>query len=73
MAAFATALASNGIIDIGGPDKISFAEMARIVLAGTGEDKTVVVDPEATYFGTPVDDNSLVTGDGGRLAATRFG
>jgi uncharacterized protein YbjT (DUF2867 family) len=66
----------NGILNIGGPDKISFAEMARKVLAKQGPegggDKTVVVDPAATYFGTAVDDDSLVTGDDAKLTATKF-
>ena len=30
------------------------------VLARRGESKTVVVDPDATYFGTPLGTNSLV-------------
>ena len=51
----------NGIVNIGGPEKISFAELARRVLAQQGTDKPVVVDPHATYFGTPVDQTSLVT------------
>ena len=29
----------NGIVNIGGPDKISFEQMARDVLARTGDDK----------------------------------
>lgn len=62
----------NGIVNIGGPEKFSFAEMAQAVLDARGDDKTVVVDPGATYFGTPVDDFSLVTGDDGVLAQTRF-
>ncbi|ORA59267.1 SDR family oxidoreductase [Mycobacteroides franklinii] len=62
----------NGIINIGGPEKFSFAEMAQAVLDARGDDKTVVVDPDATYFGTPVDDFSLVTGDDGVLTQTRF-
>ncbi|MET0757229.1 MAG: SDR family oxidoreductase [Mycobacterium sp.] len=53
----------NGIREIGGPDKISFEELARSVLAKHGEDKTVVVDPEARYFGTPLQQRSLVTDD----------
>jgi hypothetical protein len=32
-------------------------------LARRGEDKPVVVDPKAKYFGTAVDDRSLVTPD----------
>ncbi len=62
----------NGIINIGGPEKFSFAEMAQAVLDARGGDKTVVVDPGATYFGTPVDGFSLVTGDDGVLTQTRF-
>jgi uncharacterized protein YbjT (DUF2867 family) len=62
----------DGVINIGGPDKISFADLARAVLARRGADKTVVIDPQATYFGTPLDQNSLVTGDGAVLGAVRF-
>jgi uncharacterized protein YbjT (DUF2867 family) len=50
-----------GIENIGGPQKISFEQMAREVLARQGADKTVVVDPHAAYFGTPLSTNSLVT------------
>jgi uncharacterized protein YbjT (DUF2867 family) len=50
-----------GIENIGGPQKISFEQMARDVLARQGADKTVVVDPHAAYFGTPLSTNSLVT------------
>ena len=51
----------NGVVNIGGPEKISFADLARNVLAKQGADKTVVVDPQATYFGTPLQRDSLVT------------
>ena len=53
----------NTIVNIGGPDKISFERMARDVLARRGDDKTVVVDPEAGYFGTLLAERSLVTPD----------
>jgi uncharacterized protein YbjT (DUF2867 family) len=46
----------DGFEDFGGPEKISFAELARRSTA----DKTVVVDPAATYFGTPLAETSLV-------------
>jgi uncharacterized protein YbjT (DUF2867 family) len=64
LAQVATAAPRNAIENIGGPDKITFAELARAVLAEQGDTKPVIIDPAATYFGTPVDDNSLVTGDG---------
>jgi uncharacterized protein YbjT (DUF2867 family) len=49
-----------GIENIGGPEKISFEQMAREVLARQGDTKTVVVDQKARYFGTPLSTNSLV-------------
>jgi uncharacterized protein YbjT (DUF2867 family) len=51
----------GGIENIGGPEKISFEQMAREVLARQGETKTVIVDPQVGYFGTPLSRNSLVT------------
>ena len=53
----------NSVVNIGGPDKISFERMAREVLARRRDDKTVVVDPEAGYFGTLLTERSLVTPD----------
>lgn len=62
----------DGIVDFGGPEKMSFADMARTVLTSQGADTPVIVDPSATYFGTAVGQDSLVTGDGAALASTTF-
>lgn len=51
----------GGIVNVGGPEKITFEQMARAVLARQGDVKTVVVDPQVGYFGTPLSMNSLVT------------
>ncbi|HYZ66277.1 MAG TPA: NAD(P)H-binding protein [Mycobacterium sp.] len=53
----------GGIVNIGGPQKISFEQLARDVLARRGDDKTIVVDPQARYFGTTLAERSLVTPD----------
>jgi uncharacterized protein YbjT (DUF2867 family) len=53
----------DGVVNIVGPQRISFADLARRVLAEQGVDKPVVVDPQATYFGTPLQRDSLVTAD----------
>jgi hypothetical protein len=60
-------------VNIGGPEKMSFADLARAVVQRQGGGQRVVVDPHATYFGTPVQRTSLVTGDDGILAGIRFG
>lgn len=54
----------NGIANIGGPRRITFDQMARDVLARTGDNaKTVVIDPAARYFGGALGTRSLVTPD----------
>ena len=54
----------NGIVNVGGPEKITFEQLARDTLARKGDvGKTVIVDPEARYFGAKLATNSLVTPD----------
>jgi uncharacterized protein YbjT (DUF2867 family) len=54
----------NGIVNIGGPHRIAFEQMARDALARKGDDtKTVIVDPEARYYGAALGTQSLVTPD----------
>ncbi len=54
----------NGIVNVGGPRKITFEQLARASLARKGDDtKTVIVDPEARYFGGKLATTSLVTPD----------
>jgi uncharacterized protein YbjT (DUF2867 family) len=60
----AVAAPLNGIVNVGGPDKITFEQMARDAMARKGDDtKTFVVDPEARYFGAALGTRSLVTPD----------
>ncbi|MEO3757140.1 SDR family oxidoreductase [Mycobacterium sp. B14F4] len=68
----AVAPARNGHVDVGGPEKMTFADLARAVLRANVGDRPVVVTAGATYFGTAVDDTSLVTGDGAVTAEVRF-
>lgn len=69
VARVATASPANGVHDIAGPAPMSFAAMAETVLAAQGKDTPVVVDPSATYFGTPLQKTSLVPGADAELAA----
>ena len=59
----AVAAPLNNFVNIGGPQKISFEQMARDSLARRGDTKAVVVDPKAKYFGTALEERSLVTPD----------
>lgn len=62
----------NGVVNIGGPEKMTFAELARLALAYGGQNLPIAVDPAAVYFGTKVGDTGLVTGDGATLSSTRL-
>jgi uncharacterized protein YbjT (DUF2867 family) len=62
--------AHNAIVEFGGPEKQSFADVARTVLAHQGRSLEIVDDPDATYFGLPVDDTTLVPTSGTRGITT---
>ena len=60
LADVAVAAPLNATIDIAGPDPIRMDDLVRQFLAAKHDPRTVVTDPAAGYFGTPVDDQSLV-------------
>jgi uncharacterized protein YbjT (DUF2867 family) len=64
---------ANRIVEVAGPEKIPFDELIRSVLANSKDERKVTTDSHARYFGTELDDQSLVPeGDTPRLGATRF-
>ncbi len=62
----------NGLVEIGGPDKLGLDELARRYLAAVNDPREVVVDPHAGYYGVKVSERTLVPDDGARLGETRF-
>lgn len=62
----------NGTIELGGPDRFPLDELGRKFLAARNDKKQVIADVHARYFGSELDDRSLVTGDNARIAVTRF-
>lgn len=51
----------NRIINMGGPETLSFAEMARGILERKNDERAVIVDPNASYFGNPLQGSTLLT------------
>ncbi|MGD9636125.1 MAG: SDR family oxidoreductase [Pirellulales bacterium] len=72
LAAVALAAPLNGIVDIAGPDRIRLDDLVRQFLAAKHDPRAVITDPAAGYYGTPVDDQSLVPLAESRLAPTHF-
>lgn len=62
----------NGIVEVGGPDRFPLDELGRKLLAARGDPRPVRADVHARYFGSELDDRSLVTGAGALTASTRF-
>jgi uncharacterized protein YbjT (DUF2867 family) len=62
----------NGIVEVGGPEKFSMAELVRRVLRANGDEREVIADAHARYFGAELTDESLVAGAGARLGSKRF-
>jgi uncharacterized protein YbjT (DUF2867 family) len=62
----------NGTVEIAGPEPIRMDELVRRFLTASRDTRQVVTDPQAGYFGMPVNDQSLTPGDHPRLGPTRF-
>jgi uncharacterized protein YbjT (DUF2867 family) len=63
---------ANRIVEIGGPEAFRFDKLISYALAVRDDPRHVIADPDARYFGTTLEDTSLVPGDGAQLAETRF-
>ena len=59
-------------IEIAGPEPLRQDELGRRWLRATKVDRTVETDPEAGYFGAPIDDASLTPGRDPKLGTIRF-
>jgi uncharacterized protein YbjT (DUF2867 family) len=62
----------NGIVEIGGPEQLRFENVVRRVLAAADDQREVVADPTAGYFGIAVTERTLVPGDDARLGEIRL-
>jgi len=68
----AVAEPSNGTIEIAGPERIRMDELARRFLSATGDPRKVTTDVHALYYGTELNDQSLVPAGKARVGPTRF-
>ena len=68
----ALATPRNGIIEIAGPERAPFNEIVARYLKGVGDPREVVSDPEARYFGSRVEQHSLVPLGEARLGRIGF-
>src|SRR5438128_3900709 len=62
----------NGTIEIAGPERIRLVELIQRFLTAKQDERKVVADVHARYFGAELNDQSLVPGDNARIASTHF-
>jgi uncharacterized protein YbjT (DUF2867 family) len=62
----------NGMVEVGGPERFKFAEFITRALQGQKDERNVVGDVHARYFGTELTEESLIPGGGARIGQTRY-
>jgi uncharacterized protein YbjT (DUF2867 family) len=62
----------NGMVEVGGPQRFRFEDFVRQGLRARNDQREVISDPDALYFGAKLSDLSLVASDGGRTGEIRF-
>jgi uncharacterized protein YbjT (DUF2867 family) len=72
VAELATGAPVGGRVELGGPEALGVDAWARRLFAATGDERTVVGDPHAQYFGTELRGGELTPGDGARIGTIDF-
>jgi uncharacterized protein YbjT (DUF2867 family) len=62
----------GGRVELGGPEALGIDGWARRLFQTTGDQREVVSDPHARYFGTELADGELTPSDGARIGTTDF-
>jgi uncharacterized protein YbjT (DUF2867 family) len=63
---------ADGVIEVAGPEQFHFDEFIQQALTAKGDPRNVVADPKARYFGTELQERSLVPTNPARLGGIRF-
>ena len=62
----------NNTIEVAGPEPMPFEDWVRKGLRAVGDQRVVVADPQARYFGARLSERTLLPGGGAQLGATTF-
>jgi uncharacterized protein YbjT (DUF2867 family) len=72
VAELATDTPVGGRVELGGPEALGIDAWARRLFAFVGDDRTVIGDPHARYYGTELRDGELTPGEGARVGTIDF-
>jgi uncharacterized protein YbjT (DUF2867 family) len=63
---------SNGTTEIAGPDALGMDDFVRTALAANDDQRQVVTDAQAPYFGAVIDDRTLAPDENATIFTTRY-
>jgi uncharacterized protein YbjT (DUF2867 family) len=72
LADIALARPVNGMVEVAGPEALPLDEAVRQYLRANKDERKVITDAQAGYYGVQVNDQSLMPGGSPRLGSTRF-
>lgn len=72
VAHFAEGEPVNGIAELAGPQPLPMDEAVRQLFDAQGDDREVIADPRAQYFGAELSQRSLLPGGQATITPTRF-
>jgi uncharacterized protein YbjT (DUF2867 family) len=62
----------GGVTEVAGPEAFQLEDFIRMGLTAKGDPREIVTDPNATYWGAALEENTLLPGPDAQIAQTRF-
>jgi len=62
----------GGVVEVAGPEAFQLEEFVRMGLSAHDDPRKIVTDPQATYWGAELEENTLLPGPDAHIAGTRF-
>jgi uncharacterized protein YbjT (DUF2867 family) len=62
----------GGRVELGGPEALGIDAWARLLFAATGDNRAVIADPHARYYGTELHGGELTPGKGAHIGNVDF-
>ncbi len=62
----------GGVVEVAGPEAFQLEEFVRMGLTAQNDPRKIVTDPQATYWGAPLQESTLLPGPDAHIAETRF-
>ncbi|WP_427917315.1 SDR family oxidoreductase [Streptomyces sp. cg40] len=62
----------GGVVEVAGPEAFQLEEFIRMGLSAHDDPRKIVTDPQATYWGAELEEDTLLPGPDAHIAGTRF-